>query len=127
MPRMSRWSAEDRALLLKMVRDGEAEQYIRDCFSYYDKYGVQHSMSAMSFAQQLKQAMVEAGEIKQKNIKKENMPSVYRVTSTGRLTLHDFQHKTGAKTGQEFILLPPKGRSKAWRVLLKTEGRKESS
>ncbi len=118
MPRVSRWSAEDRAILLKMVREGEPEQYIRDHFLYYDKYGVQHSMSAMSFAQQLKQAMVEAGEIKQKNLKtKESLQSVYTVTSTGRLTIYDFQHRTGANPHQEFIMLPPKGRSKAWRIV----------
>ena len=118
MPRMSRWSAEDRAVLLKMVREGHAEQHIRDCFSYYDKFGIHNTMSAMSFAQQLKQAMVEAGEIKQKTGKnKENCESIYKVTSTGRLTVHDFQSRTGAQANQEFSMLPPRGRSKAWRIV----------
>ena len=121
MARMSRWSAEDRALLLKMVHDGQAEQYIRDCFSYYDKFGTQHSMSAMSFAQQLKQAMVEAGEIKQKaTLSKKNNESVYKITSTGRLTIHDFKTRTGALANQEFIMQPPRGRSKAWRIVPRT-------
>lgn len=122
MARTSRWSAEDRAALLKMVRDGQSEQHIRDHFIYYDKYGVLHSMSAMSFAQQLKQAMVEAGVIKQKKrTEKENTLSLYTVSSTGRLTIFDFAAKTGAGPGQEFIILPPRGRSKAWRILPKEE------
>lgn len=118
MPRVSRWSPEDRELLLKMVREGHPEQIIRDNFLYYDKYGVQHSMSSVSFAQQLKQAMVEAGEIKQTGARnKENMQSIYKVTNTGRLTLFDFKTKTGASTNDEFILKPPRGRSRSWRIV----------
>lgn len=117
MSRTSRWSPEDRALLLKMVREGSPEQAIRDNFSYYDKYGVWHSMSSASFAQQLKQAMVEAGEIKQAATSKENMHSVYKITNTGRLTIFDFQAKTGAAVDAEFILKPPRGRSRCWCIV----------
>jgi hypothetical protein len=119
MARASRWSKEQRAKLWAMVRDGIAEQTIREQFPTSDGKGGSRSMTAVEFAQQLKQAMVEAGEIKQVTPqKKADRISEYMVTRTGRLTINDFTEKTGFKPGQTFILEKPRGRSKAWRLVL---------
>lgn len=118
MARSSRWSKEDRAKLLKMVRDGVAEQQIRDHFSTTDAKGKARGMSAVEFAQQIKQAMVETGEIKQASRKKAaEKKTPYQVTATGRLTISDFSELTGAKEGETFVLESPRGRSKAWRLV----------
>ena len=118
MPKRSRWSKDDRAQLLKMVRNGEAEQTIREHFSFTDAKGVRQAMSAMTFAQQLKQGMVEAGEIKQALPKsKHSGPSIYTVSATGRLTIHDFHERTGADVDEKFTLEPPRGRSPYWRIV----------
>jgi hypothetical protein len=118
MARSSRWSKEDRTKLLKMVRDGIAEQQVRDHFSTTDAKGKNRSMSAVEFAQQFKQAMVETGEIKQASRQKTTeKKSVYQVTTTGRLTISDFTELTGAKEGESFVLESPRGRSKAWRLV----------
>ncbi len=47
--------------------------------------------------------------------------SDYTVTNTGRLTIPDFSLVTGAQTGQKFILIGPKGRTKTWRILASPE------
>ena len=47
--------------------------------------------------------------------------SDYTVTNTGRLTIPDFSLVTGAQTGQKFILVGPKGRTKTWRILAAPE------
>jgi hypothetical protein len=118
MARASRWSKEQRAKLWAMVRKGIAEQEIRDQFPTGDGKGGERSMTAVEFAQQLKQAMVEAGEIKQATPqRKADKKSEYEVTRTGRLTINDFTQKTGFKPGQVFMLEKPRGRSKAWRVV----------
>jgi hypothetical protein len=41
----------------------------------------------------------------------------YAVTNTGRLTISDFSSLTGAQSGDKFILLGPKGRTKTWRII----------
>ncbi len=118
MARSSRWSKEQRATLLQMVRDGVSEQDIRQRFAVGTNKGGNHPMTAAEFAQQLKQAMVEAGEIKQGGArKKAERPSVYVVTNTGRLTITDFVEVTGAQAGSKFVLESPRGRSQAWRLL----------
>ena len=118
MARASRWSKEQRAKLWAMVRDGVAEQEIRDKFTTNDGTGGKRAMTAVEFAQQLKQAMVEAGAIKQvvrqKNDDKKN---VYEVTRTGRLTINDFAPVTGSKPGDIFSLEKPRGRSRVWRIV----------
>jgi hypothetical protein len=118
MARSSRWSKEQRAKLFKMVNSGVAEQEIRQNLSTSDKKGTKRPMSAVEFAQQLKQAMVEAGKIKQISRKKQGKKqAVYAVTATGRLTVSDFKQLTGAKAGEEFVLEKPRGRSNAWRLV----------
>ena len=118
MARNSRWTKEERAKLLKMVKDGVAEQEIRASFSTKDKKGGKRDMTAVEFAQQLKQAMVESGDIKQAVKKSAAAPKAqYVVTSTGRLTVTDFGELTGSKAGDAFVLEKPRGRSKAWRLV----------
>ncbi|MCA1987750.1 MAG: hypothetical protein LDL07_01210 [Desulfarculus sp.] len=118
MARTSRWTKEDRARLLKQVKDGVPEQEIREGFSTKNAKGDTRAMTAVEFAQQLKQAMVEAGEIKQSSrpsaVEKK---TIYQVTTTGRLTISDFSEMTGAKEGESYYLEKPRGRSKAWRLL----------
>ena len=118
MARSSRWSKDDRAKVLKMVRDGIAEQQIRDHFSTTDAKGKTRPMSAVEFAQQFKQAMVDTGEIKQASRQKTaEKKTAYLVTATGRLTISDFSQLTGAKAGETYVLESPRGRSKAWRLV----------
>jgi hypothetical protein len=118
MARASRWSKEQRAKLWAMVRDGIAEQEIRGQFPTGNSKGGQRSMTAVEFAQQLKQAMVESGAIKQAaQQKKADKKTVYEITRTGRLTINDFAQVTGFKPGQTFTLEKPRGRSKSWRVV----------
>jgi len=113
MARKSKWSKEDRKKLLKMVKAGVPEQDIRE------KLGVGGKpMSAVEFAQQLKMAMVDAGQIKQaKRPKASSAPKLYKVTSKGRLTITDFSEVTGYNPGSQFTLEKPRGRSKAWRIV----------
>jgi hypothetical protein len=114
MARASKWTAEDRKKLLKMVYDGVAEQEIRG------KLGTsENPMTAVEFAQQLKMAMVESGQIKQISRKKESAsgPKIYEVTSKGRLTITDFGNLTGFETGTKFTLEKPRGKSVAWRLV----------
>ncbi len=119
MARTSRWTKEERAKILKMVRDGVSEQEIRDQYSTTDGKGKSRAMSAVEFAQQFKQAMVEAGEIKQQSSRPKAVEkkTVYQVTATGRLTVSDFSALTSAKEGESFVLESPRGRSKAWRLV----------
>ena len=114
MARKSKWSQDDRKKLLKMVSDGVSEQEIREKLSYKNK-----AMTSVEFAQQLKMAMVEAGKIKQEApaVKQAAKPEVYKVTSTGRLTVTDFSEKTGAQAGGKFTLEKPRGKSNAWRLV----------
>jgi hypothetical protein len=46
-----------------------------------------------------------------------NLKCDYAVTNTGRLTISDFGSLTGAQTGDKFILIGPKGRTKTWRII----------
>ncbi|WP_338598841.1 hypothetical protein [Desulfoferula mesophila] len=118
MARTSRWNESDRAKLLKMVKGGVSEQEIRGNFQTKGVKGASRDMTAIEFAQQLKQAMVEAGDIKQEVRKKEKAQAViYKVTNTGRLTITDFGELTGADEGASFTLEKPRGRSKAWRLV----------
>ncbi len=118
MARASRWTKPDRAKMLKMVKNGVSEQDIRAAFTTKGGKGGQRTMNAGEFAQQLKQAMVEAGDIKQAPRKKQAAkPMDYKVTKTGRLTITDFSQLTGAKAGAAFVLEKPRGRSKAWRLV----------
>ncbi len=118
MARSSRWSKEERNKLWKMVREGVPEQEIRDHFSTTDRKGKARPMSAVEFAMQYKQASVEVGEIKQTTRQKQaEKVTGYSVTSTGRLTITNFSEVTGAKDGESFALLSPRGRSKAWRLV----------
>ena len=118
MARVLRWNKEHRQDLLKMVKAGVPEQEIREKFSTSDKKAGPRAMTAVEFAQQLKLAMVEAGEIKQaERTKNDVKPVCYEVTPTGRLTIPEFAELTGAKTGDRFVVESPRGRSKAWRVL----------
>lgn len=117
MARASRWTEEERAKLWTLVKKGIPEQEIRQQLSTTGTGGEARAMNAVEFAQQLKQAMVEAGEIKQAP-KAQAAPakSQYVVTKTGRLTVSDFSELTGAKAGDKFILESPRGRSKSWRL-----------
>lgn len=118
MARSSRWNKDDRAKIWKLVRDGVAEQELRDMFATNDGKGNSRPMSAVEFAQQLKQAMVEAGDIKQSSRQKPTeKKTVYQVTATGRLTVSDFSDLTGAKEGDNYVLEKPRGRSKSWRLV----------
>jgi hypothetical protein len=115
MARASKWNAAERKKLLKMVNNGVSEQEIRDNLGHRGK-----AMSAVEFAQQLKMAMVEAGQIKQAARKKTAAkPKGYEVTGKGRLTITDFAKATGAKPGAKFALENPRGKSKAWRLVPK--------
>lgn len=117
MARKSKWSAEDRRKLIKMVNSGVPEQAIREEFTTSGRGGKIRPMTAIEFAQQLKTAMVESGAIKQVKRSKEDGPRVYKVTSKGRLTVADFAEKSGAKPGDRFVLETPRGRSQSWRLL----------
>jgi hypothetical protein len=114
LARKSKWNEEDRKKLLKMVGAGVSEQEIREKLAYKNK-----AMTSVEFAQQLKMAMVESGKIKQDVPagKKAAKPEIYKVTSTGRLTVTDFTDKTGYKAGAKFTLEKPRGRSNAWRLV----------
>jgi hypothetical protein len=113
MARASKWSEEARKKLLKMVTSGVPEQEIREKLSLQGK-----PMSAVEFAQQLKMAMVEAGQIKQIRKKRvQDKPRAFEVTSKGRLTITNFTEVTGYKSGAKFRLEKPRGRSKAWRLV----------
>ena len=76
-------------------------------------------MSSPVFAQQLKMAMVESGQIKQasRSRKAEIKPTTYEVTKTGRLTITDLTEKTGLEKGAKFTLEKPRGKSVAWRLV----------
>ncbi len=118
MARTSRWNEAERGKLLKMVKSGTSEQEIRGKFQTKGAKGAMRDMTAVEFAQQLKQAMVEAGDIKQETRKKEKAQAVaYKVTNTGRLTITDFSEITGAKEGSSYTLEKPRGRSNAWRLV----------
>jgi hypothetical protein len=118
MARSSRWTKEDRKKLWKLVREGIAEQDIREQFATTDRKGNKRAMSAMEFAMQYKQASVEAGEIKQATRVKETEKVVgYQVTATGRLTITNFTEVTGAQGGETYALMRPRGRSNAWRLV----------
>ncbi len=120
MAKGPRWTAEDRKRLWKMVQEGIPEQEIREAFSYQDAKGRMRIMSSSEFALQLKRAMIEAGQLKQRSSRnKRRTRHVYKVTNTGRLTISDFAAITGAKPGDTFVLEPPRGRSKAWRLVPK--------
>lgn len=113
MAKRSKWSRDDRKKLLKMVQDGLAEQEIREKLG-----GASKPMSSAEFAQQLKMAMVESGQLKQASRKKAPAkPKGYEVTSTGRLTITDFSELTGAGTGASFSLERPRGKSQSWRLV----------
>ena len=114
MARKSKWNEEDRKKLLKMVGGGVSEQEIREQLAYKGK-----DMSSVEFAQQLKTAMVESGEIKQEvaTAKQDGKATTYAVTAKGRLTVSDFAEKSGAQTGTKFTLEKPRGRSNAWRLV----------
>jgi len=101
-----------------MVKSGVSEQEIRGKLQTKGAKAALRDMTAVEFAQQLKQAMVEAGDIKQETRKKEKAQAVsYKVTNTGRLTITDFSEITGAKEGASFSLEKPRGRSNAWRLV----------
>jgi hypothetical protein len=118
MARASRWTKEDRKKLWKLVREGVAEQDIREQYATTDAKGNNRPMTALEFAMQYKQASVEAGEIKQAARAKESEKMVgYQVTATGRLTITDFAEITGAQGGDSFGLMRPRGRSNAWRLV----------
>jgi len=114
MARASKWNAEQRKTLLKMVKEGVPEQDIRQKLAISGK-----AMTAAEFAQQLKMGMVESGQLKQggKAEKEKPKPTIYEVTSKGRLTITDFEALTGYGVGLKFVLEKPRGRSKAWRLL----------
>ncbi len=113
MARRSKWSQAERVKLLKMIKDGVAEQVIREKMGSGGK-----AMTSVEFAQQLKMAMVEDGTLKQATrAKSADKPRLYEVTKGGRLTLSDFAQITGYKSGNKFTLQKPRGRSKAWRIV----------
>lgn len=116
MARSSRWTKEDRAKLFQEVQNGVAEQEIRKMFTTGGPGGGVRDMTSVEFAQQLKQAMVEAGIIKQsrEGVLQRN---TYEVTSSGRLNITDFAQITGYKPGTVFSVESPRGRSKAWRLV----------
>ena len=110
MARKSKWTESDRRTLLKLIKDGVPEQEIRE------KLG---GMSSPVFAQQLKIAMVEAGQIKQAAPAKKAAKKVrsYGLTAKGRLTIPDFSERTDSKAGDKFTLEKPRGKSNAWRLV----------
>lgn len=114
MARKSKWDKADRKKLLKLVNKGITETDIRQELGVKGK-----PMSSAEFAQQLKMAMVEAGQIKQANtkIKKTETVKCYEVTSKGRLTVSDFTKCTEFKAGTKFTLEKPRGKSSAWRLV----------
>lgn len=118
MARKSRWSSPERAKLLQMVYDGVPEQDIREEFAVTEKDGGKRPMTAVEFSGQLKQAMVESGQLKQASGRgKAEIDNTYVVTSTGRLNITNFSEITGSKEGAAFKLESPRGRSKAWRLV----------
>lgn len=111
MARKSKFSDADRKKMLTMVNDGVTEQEIREKFS---------GMTSAEFAQQLKMAMVDSGQIKQAPRGKKaakDKPTIYEVTNTGRLTITDLAEKTGFEAGSKFTLEKPRGKSNAWRLV----------
>lgn len=113
MARKSKWNEEDRKSLLKMVQEGVAEQEIRETLSYNGK-----PMTAVEFAQQLKMAMVDSGQIKQATKAKATAENkIYEVTQKGRLSITDFAELTGYGAGAKFSLEKPRGKSMAWRLV----------
>ena len=91
MARSQRWNKEQRSTLLKLVNSGVPEQEIRQQLTSKDPKGNTRDMNAVEFAQQLKQAMVEAGVIKQASSQKKAPQLVtYTVTNTGRLNRFRF-------------------------------------
>lgn len=113
MARRSKWTPDDRKKLLAMVKDGVSEQEIRGKMGKSGK-----AMTSPAFSQQLKMAMVESGQIKQKTESKTlETTTQYTVTAKGRLTVTDFGDLTGHKPGEKFTLEKPRGRSKAWRLV----------
>lgn len=114
MARASKWDQTDRSRLLEMIRQGISEQQIREGFG---------GMTSPQFSQQLKMAMVEAGEISQANIRgaAKSAPTTYQVSNKGRLTITDFSSKTGADPGAKFTIEKPRGKSTAWRLAPVTE------
>lgn len=114
MARKSKWDKAERKKLLKLVKKGITETEIRQELGIKGK-----PMSSAEFAQQLKMAMVEAGQIKQSSPKAPKAKTVkcYEVTSKGRLTVSDFGECTGLKSGAKFTLEKPRGKSSAWRLV----------
>ena len=118
MARTARWTKEQRSKLLQLVNSGVPEQEIRQQLATKDVKGKSRDMNSVEFANQLKQAMVEAGVIKQASTKTKDAKEVlYAVTNTGRLTISDFAEATGAAAGELFTLERPRGRSQAWRLV----------
>lgn len=112
MARKSKWSAEDRKKLVKMVNDGVPEQDIREQMAISGK-----EMTSVEFAQQFKMAMVESGHIKQRS--RGQAPAaqkLYTVSDKGRLNLTDFSEITGFQGGAKFALEKPRGKSQSWRL-----------
>jgi hypothetical protein len=97
-----------------MVNEGVAEQDIREELSKGGKM-----MTSVEFAQQLKMAMVESGEIKQSKSTRPaaDRRSTYEVTPKGRLTISNLSDEPGFKPGDRFTLEKPRGRSNAWRLV----------
>lgn len=116
MAKSPRWSKNDRATLLNQVQNGVSEQDIRSMFKTKAGGGGQREMTSVEFAQQLKQAMVEAGIIKQSS-QRSIKSDTYVVTNSGRLNIPDFEKITGFKPGTTFSLETPRGRSNAWRLV----------
>lgn len=112
MARTSKWNAEDRKKLVKMVNDGVPEQDIRESMPIGGK-----DMTSVEFAQQFKMAMVEAGHIKQRGKGQASVvQKLYAVSNKGRLNLTDFTEITGFQGGAKFALEKPRGKSQSWRL-----------
>lgn len=114
MARKSKWDKAERKKLWKLVKKGVTETDIRQELGIKGK-----PMSSAEFAQQLKMAMVEAGQIKQANTQAQKTETAkrYEITSKGRLTVSDFAKCTGSKAGAKFTLEKPRGKSSAWRLV----------
>lgn len=113
MARKSKWDADARKKLLKMVKNGVPEQEIRSKLAVNGK-----NMTSVEFAGQLKIAMVESGQIKQAAVsKKKAQTQVYMVTAQGRLTVSNFAEQSGFEPGAKFTLEKPRGKSTAWRLV----------
>ena len=111
MARKSKFSTAQRKKMLTMINDGVPEQAIREQFG---------SMTSAQFAQELKTAMVESGQIKQAPRGKKaaaDTTVTYGVSNTGRLTITDLTEKTGFEAGSKFTLEKPRGKSNAWRLV----------